>query len=156
MYVNVNELFYGIIQIERAPNHVVWEKKCAVIAEKKKKKKRLHALGGLVPTPHKCVSSLAPQQQHLFIPPPMHLCFPSYPHYLSLSLSFLNLWANNYISESSLLCRRKMAFWGLLFVSILSLGSCVHAYGGGWMNAHATFYGGGDASGTMGISHFPI
>lgn len=50
------------------------------------------------------------------------------------------------------LCRKKMALVGLLFLVFLSLGSCVYGYGGGWINAHATFYGGGDASGTMGKS----
>lgn len=46
-----------------------------------------------------------------------------------------------------------MAFWGLLLVGLLSVGSgvCVYADGDGWVPAHATFYGGGDASGTMGM-----
>lgn len=35
------------------------------------------------------------------------------------------------------------------FVSIL-LSSCANGYDGGWADAHATFYGGGDAAGTMG------
>lgn len=50
------------------------------------------------------------------------------------------------------LCR-KMAFLGFLAVGFLSLVSSAHGYYGGWINAHATFYGGGDASGTMGICH---
>lgn len=47
--------------------------------------------------------------------------------------------------------REKMAFLGLLLVGLLCLGLPVRGYGDGWIDAHATFYGGGDASGTMGI-----
>ncbi|KAK2434631.1 expansin A1 [Trifolium repens] len=43
-----------------------------------------------------------------------------------------------------------MASIGFLLVCSLTLFSSAFAYGGSWTNAHATFYGGSDASGTMG------
>ncbi|KAL6577792.1 Expansin-A15 [Orobanche minor] len=43
-----------------------------------------------------------------------------------------------------------MTFLGILLVGFLAIISNVEGKDGGWINAHATFYGGGDASGTMG------
>jgi len=43
-----------------------------------------------------------------------------------------------------------MEFLGLLLVALLAMFEAVQGAGGGWSSAHATFYGGGDASGTMG------
>lgn len=45
-----------------------------------------------------------------------------------------------------------MAHMSLLFagMTFLTVVSSVHGYAAGWTNAHATFYGGSDASGTMG------
>jgi hypothetical protein len=43
-----------------------------------------------------------------------------------------------------------MASIVFLLMVFLTMFSSAYAYGGGWINAHATFYGGSDASGTMG------
>lgn len=42
-----------------------------------------------------------------------------------------------------------MDFLGIFLLVSLSMLKTIHGYGG-WSSAHATFYGGGDASGTMG------
>ncbi|RWR79649.1 expansin-A15-like protein [Cinnamomum micranthum f. kanehirae] len=43
-----------------------------------------------------------------------------------------------------------MDFLGISSLALLTLFTSVHGSGVGWSSAHATFYGGGDASGTMG------
>lgn len=43
-----------------------------------------------------------------------------------------------------------MDFLGISLLALLTMLRSVHGSGGGWSSAHATFYGGGDASGTMG------
>ena len=79
----------------------------------------------------------------------------SSPSSLSLSL-FLALKSGVWF-----VVREKMAVGVVVcFASLISLFSLVQAKipgaysGGAWQSAHATFYGGSDASGTMGTSLF--
>lgn len=43
-----------------------------------------------------------------------------------------------------------MEVLGCVIVTLLTTLKAVEGYGSGWTDAHATFYGGSDASGTMG------
>ncbi|KAB2058754.1 hypothetical protein ES319_A11G255800v1 [Gossypium barbadense] len=45
---------------------------------------------------------------------------------------------------------QKMDFLGIFLLSSLAMLKTIHGHGGAWSNAHATFYGSSDASGTMG------
>ncbi|XP_010268903.1 PREDICTED: expansin-A15-like [Nelumbo nucifera] len=43
----------------------------------------------------------------------------------------------------------EMDFLGVSLMVLLAMLQTVHGFGSGWTDAHATFYGGGDASGTI-------
>lgn len=44
-----------------------------------------------------------------------------------------------------------MAILGYIIIALFTVFKAAVGKGAGWTNAHATFYGGGDASGTMGM-----
>ncbi|KAJ0878541.1 hypothetical protein HanRHA438_Chr10g0440921 [Helianthus annuus] len=90
---------------------------------------------------------------HLLFPP-NHLFIPSispssFQPSLSLSLSLSSLYVQLFI--------QIMGNLMLLSIIILSFRTS-HGLKGGWQKAHATFYGGEDASGTMGmcLCHFVL
>lgn len=74
------------------------------------------------------------------------------PHYISSFCKYLFLSLCTSAGKKT----RKMVLLliELLLVGFFSTFNSVHGYYGGWINAHATFYGGGDASGTMGTLPF--
>ncbi|WVZ25225.1 hypothetical protein V8G54_003769 [Vigna mungo] len=88
--------------------------------------------------------------QHSFSPNYLLLLSLS-PHYPSnCPFSFVPKFVVPSLEAEEALLRldRKMAL--VILTGFLTMLSSAHAYGGGWTSAHATFYGGSDASGTMG------
>lgn len=91
---------------------------------------------------------------------PLPFSISSLPPFLPLLASYLShISPPRPPSLFEFLLRKTMAVSIVVsFASLISLFSLVHARipgvysGGGWQNAHATFYGGSDASGTMGTS----